>query len=182
MHEMTAGHLRSAYGGESMAHMRYISWGARAEKDGFPNVARLFAAISYAEQVHATKHLYVLKDQAGEFAVTAGAGFGISTTSDNLDGAIMGETFEIEEMYPVYIEAAKFQGEKAAERSFYFALEAEKIHVEMYKQAKQAVAGGKDIEFGPVHVCGNCGYTTEGEVPDKCPICGASRDKFKTFE
>ena len=33
MHDMTASFLRSAYGGESMAHMRYIKWGAVAEKE-----------------------------------------------------------------------------------------------------------------------------------------------------
>ena len=43
---MTADFLRSAYGGESMAHMRYIAWGNLAEKEGFPNIGRLFKAVS----------------------------------------------------------------------------------------------------------------------------------------
>ena len=47
---MTADFLRSAYGGESMANMRYLIWGDMAAKEGFPNVARLFRAISDAEQ------------------------------------------------------------------------------------------------------------------------------------
>ncbi|MFW6108633.1 MAG: ferritin family protein, partial [bacterium] len=49
MQAMTAANLRSAFGGESMAHMRYKVWGAKAEADGFPHVARMFRAISYAE-------------------------------------------------------------------------------------------------------------------------------------
>lgn len=53
---MTSEFLHSAYGGESMAHMRYLIWGDMAAKEGFPNVARLFRAISDAEQVHATNH------------------------------------------------------------------------------------------------------------------------------
>ena len=28
------------------------------------------------------------------------------------------------------------------------------------------------------YVCSVCGYTVEGEVPEKCPICGAAKDKF----
>lgn len=181
MREMTAANLRSAYGGESMAHMRYIAWGDKAERDGFPNVARLFRAISYAEQVHATSHFRAMKDEGGDHLVAAGGGFGLATTSENLAGAIGGETFEVEEMYPVYLEAAKLQEEKAAARSCEWALEAEKTHAELYTKAKEAVDAGSDVELGPVQVCTLCGHTVDGDAPDKCPICGASADKYRTF-
>ena len=181
MHAMTAGNLRSAYGGESMAHMRYKVWGTKAGKDGFPNVARLFQAISYAEQVHASNHFDELGDEGGAYLVASMAGFGLGTTSANLQGAIEGETFEVQEMYPAYLDAAKLQGEKGAERSCYYALAAEKIHAVMYEKAKQAVDGGRDAKLGPVQVCGKCGYTAEGAAPNVCPICGVGKDKFKTF-
>ena len=51
MNKMTQDNLRSAFGGESMAHMRYRIWGEKA-KEGFPNVSRLFYATSDAEEVH----------------------------------------------------------------------------------------------------------------------------------
>jgi len=54
--EMTESNLRSAFGAESQAHMRYTIYAERARKDGFPNVARLFTAVAYAERVHATNH------------------------------------------------------------------------------------------------------------------------------
>ena len=133
MHSMTAGFLRSAYGGESMAHMRYIKWGQQAEKEGFPNIARLFKAISHAEQVHANNHFVVLRNEGGAHMVTSAAGFGLGTTSKNLEGAIEGEEFEINEMYPVYLETAKFQNEKAAVTTFTYSLSAEKIHAQMYR-------------------------------------------------
>lgn len=60
---MTADYLRSAYSGESMAHMRYLIWGEHATKDGFPNIGRLFNAIAYAERVHANNHLLFLKSK-----------------------------------------------------------------------------------------------------------------------
>jgi len=31
-------------------------------------------------------------------------------------------------------------------------------------------------------VCEVCGYTVEGEAPEKCPICSAKRDQFVSFE
>jgi rubrerythrin len=181
MHEMTAANLRSAFGGESMAHMRYHIWGEKAEKDGFPNVGRLFQAIADAERVHAANHFVELRDQGGDFLVPAMAGFGLSTTSENLAGAIAGENFETEEMYPAFIEVAKAQQERGAQRSFHFAVSAEAIHAAMFQKAKQAVDDGKDAELGSVQVCAVCGYTVEGEIPDRCPICGAKKDEFRTF-
>jgi len=181
MREMTASNLRSAFGGESMAHMRYKAWGAKAETDGFPNVARLFRAIAHAEEVHATNHFKAMKSEAGAFLVASAAGFGLGTTSENLAGAIEGETFEVNEMYPAYMDVAKLQGETAAVRSCHYAIEAEKIHAAMYTKAKKAVDKGKDIKLGPVRICGVCGHTIEGDAPGRCPICAASKRRYVTF-
>ncbi len=92
MHKMTAANLRSAYGGESMAHMRYIRWGDRAEEEGFANVAWLFRAIASAEVVHATNHFNVLKDVKGDHLCASMAVFGVGKSEENLAGAIAGET------------------------------------------------------------------------------------------
>lgn len=181
MHDMTAGNLRSAYGGESMAHMRYMIWGQKAAKDGFANVARLFAAIAFAEQSHATGHFRAMKDVAGSFGVAAGGGFGLGATSDNLAGAIEGETFEIEEMYPAYLAVAKCQDESAAIQSMEYAIAAEKIHAEMYTRAKAAVDGGGDVQLGPIQICKTCGHTIEGDAPEVCPVCAAKKALFQEF-
>jgi len=178
---MTADFLRSAYGGESMAHMRYLIWADMADKESMPNIGRLFRAIAYAEQAHATNHFKALKDQVGDSTVTAGAVFGAGKTVDNLQGAIDGELHEVEQMYPVYLNAARFQNEKDAERAFHFALEAEKIHARLFKEAQDAAKQGKDMELGTVYVCPICGYTVKDNLPDACPVCGAKKEMFKQF-
>jgi len=178
---MTADFLRSAYGGESAAHMRYLIWGESAEKSGFPNIGRLFKAIAYAEQVHATNHFNVMKDLVGDATVTAGAVFGHTNIVENLQGAINGELHEVEQMYPVYVETAKFQDEKDAQRSFHFALEAEKIHAKLFADAQAKAKEGKDIGEEKIYICPVCGYTEIGENVDKCPVCGAKREIFKAF-
>jgi len=167
MREMTEGNLKAAFGGESQANMKYLAFAEKAEKEGFGNVARLFRAVAFAEQAHAVNHLRIVG--------------GLGSTSDNLETAIDGETFEVDEMYPAYIAVAEEQGEKQAERSMNWALEAEKIHAEMYAAAKKAVDGGSDVDIGTLWICGMCGYTVEGEPPDKCPICGSPRERFKSF-
>jgi rubrerythrin len=183
MHKITAANLRNAHGGESMAHLRYKIWGDTAEKEGLPNIARLFRAISSAETIHGTNHFRELREQTGDFLCASMAVFGLAKTSQNLQGGINGETFEIEEMYPTYLETASYQQEKGAERSFRYALETEKIHAEMFRKAKNTLdSTGKDISLGPVSICPVCGWTHEGDLPDKCPLCGAPRKDFVTFK
>ena len=181
VHAMTAGNLRSAYGGESMAHMRYLVWGEKAKQDGFPNVGRLFRSIAYAEQVHATNHLFRLAHETGDYLVASMAPFGYAATSENLVGAIGGEVFEVTEMYPSYLEEAKRQEEVAAQLSFHYALAAERTHAQLFKLAKSAVDAGKDMELGAVRVCDICGWTTAGKQPDECPICKVKADRFTVF-
>ena len=167
MHDMTKEFLETAFAGESMAHMRYLIFAEKAEKDGLPNLARLFRAIACAEQVHATNHyreLGNIKDAAG-----------------NLQTCIDGENFEVNEMYPVYHNAAEFQDEAGAVRSTHYALEAEKIHEAMYRAAKETVEKDGDPTLDTVHICPVCGYTVEGEAPEFCPVCGAKRELFKAF-
>ena len=181
MHDMTAANLRSAHGGESMAHMRYKVWSDRAHQENFPNVARLFKAISFAEEVHGSNHFRELRGLAGAFAVTSMAGFGLAGTGQNLAGAVEGELFEVNEMYPAYIEVAGTQEEKKAQDSMEDALQAEKVHAQLYTQALEAAKAGKDMELGKVWVCSVCGFTMEGEAPDRCPVCNTPHNRFQEF-
>ena len=167
MKEMTKENLKAAFAGESQANMKYLAFAARAEKERKPNIARLFTAIAHAEQVHAFNHLKELG--------------GIGTTVDNLASAIGGETFEVEEMYAAYLEVAELQEEKGARRSMRYALEAEKIHTEMYSDAKKAAEANQDIEIPEIYVCPVCGFTHIGEPPDRCPVCNTKKGSFKAF-
>lgn len=181
MNAMTAENLRSAFGGESQAHMRYRIWSDKANKDGFPTVARLFMATSDAEEVHATLHFKALKDISGDFLVASGAGFGLGTTSDNLQGAINGELHEVNQMYPAYIAVAEMQGEKTAISAMKFAIEAEKVHADLFTKAKEAVEGGKDLEAKVVALCPICGFITLTGEEDKCPLCNAKKELFVAY-
>ncbi len=167
MHHMTEENLKSAFAGESQAHMKYQIFADMAEEEGFDNIARLFRAIAFAERVHATNHLNALN--------------GGKHTVGNLQTAIEGESFEVNEMYPAYKAVAELQDEKRAAQSMRYALEAEKIHASMYTAARNAVAGEKDLEIGDVLICPVCGHTVLDAAPDTCPICTVKGDKFRRF-
>ncbi len=112
IHRITHQNLQFAFAGESQAHMKYLIFSEVAQKEERPNIARLFRAIAYAELVHPKNHLEVLK--------------GVDNTQNNLETAIGGEKFEVEEMRSAYNEVARLQNEKEAEKSIRYALEAEK--------------------------------------------------------
>ncbi len=167
MNAMTEQNLSAALAGESQAHVKYLAFAEAARREGKPNIARLFEAISYAELVHATNHLRALG--------------GVGATVANLQAALGGETFEIEQMYPAYLTVAKEQQESRALRSMNFALEAEKIHAVIYKDTGEKAAAGADFSDQAVFICPICGHTVVGHAPDKCPICGAKGETFKKF-
>lgn len=160
----TEDNLKAAFAGESQANRKYLAFAKAAEREGLPQVARLFRAAAEAETVHAHAHLRVLK--------------GVGKTLDNLKAALEGEHYEFTEMYPKFLEEAKAEGNKAAERSFDYANQVERVHHELYEKALAAVKAGKDLPEAKVYVCEVCGYTVEGEPPDQCPVCKAKRDKF----
>jgi rubrerythrin len=127
------------------------------------------------------KLVEVLKDQVGDSTVAAGGVFGNKNIVDNLQGAINGELHEVNQMYMVYYETAKIQNESEAQKSFLYALEAEKIHAKMFQYAQDQAKDGKDITDESVYICPICGFTEIGDNADKCPVCGAKREIFKKF-
>jgi len=167
MKELTKQNLSAALAGESQANIKYQAFAAQAAKEGKPNIARLFTAIAFAEQSHATNHLREL-------------GY-IGDTVANLDAAIGGENFEVDTMYAAYMVTAEAQQEKGALRTMNYAIEAEKIHSVMYGDAKKAAEAGKDIDIGAVYICPVCGFTHIGEPPERCPVCNTKKDRFKAF-
>jgi rubrerythrin len=154
-------HLRDAFAGESQANRKYLAFANKAEKEGYPQVAKLFRAAGAAETVHAHAHLRAL----GE----------IGNTADNLKVALAGETHEFKQMYPEMIKDAKEEGNKTAERSFVFANEVEQVHAELYQKALDNLDSLEEADY---YVCSVCGMTVEHEAPDSCPVCGAKASAF----
>jgi rubrerythrin len=161
----TRDNLQVAFAGESQANRTYLAFAAKAEADGRPQIAKLFRAAAAAETVHAHAHLRVMG--------------GVKDTQQNLQAAIDGEGYEFKEMYPKFIAEAETEGNKAAVTSFRNANAVEKIHYDLYSKALETLSAGQDLPAAAIHVCDVCGNTVLGDAPDRCPICGAPKTKFK---
>ena len=154
--------LQAAFAGESQANRRYLAFAEKADAESHPQVARLFRAAAQAETVHAHNHLRAMD--------------GIKSTSENLQVAIQGENYEHTTMYPAFIKDADAEGNKRAARSFNYAMQVEVEHEGFYRQALESL--GKDKEQYDYYICPVCGHNVARGAPDKCPICGAPKDRF----
>src|SRR5512140_2702450 len=157
-------HLQTAFAGESQANRKYLAFAKKAETEGFPQIARLFRAAAAAETVHATNHLRAME--------------GILSTAENLQAAIGGENYEVVSMYPPMLADAVAEGNTRAERSFKYALAVEQVHEDLYRQAADSLSAGKDLAEVEYYVCPICGYTHEGPLSGRCPVCNNPADRF----
>ncbi len=160
----TMENLAAAFAGESQANRKYLAFAAKADKDGFPQVAKLFRAAAEAETIHAHAHLRAMG--------------GINTTLENLEAAIEGEAHEFKEMYPGFVAEAEKEGNKKAMASFKNAMPVEETHHDLYTKALGAVKAGGDLPEAGIHICPVCGHTVDAGVPDKCPVCNVPGKKF----
>ena len=164
----TSKNLKDAFSGESQANRLYLAFAKKAEKEGLPQIAKLFRAAALAETVHALNHLGLMGKT--------------KSTMENLKTAVSGETFEFDEMYPEYIEIAEKEGNKKAVWSFDVANKVEKIHAGLFSKALEALESKKQLGSADYYVCKVCGNTLENAAPERCPICGASKEQFEKIQ
>ena len=167
MKERTKENVYKAFIGEAKAYFRLLAYAEKAEEEDVPQIALLFRAIADAERVHAPRHLNLLKDIL------------VKDTDTNLEASFQREKSVSEIEYPELINDAEEDGEKVAALTFSQARDAETFHAKLYERAIYHVI--RD-EVKAYYVCQVCGYVTSNKVPDKCPICGAPKEKFKTIE
>jgi rubrerythrin len=167
MNKRTKDNIYKAFIGEAKAYFRLLAYAEKAQEEDVPQIALLFRAIAEAERVHATRQLNLVKDLL------------VKDTDTNLEKSFQREKIVSENIYPDLIKDAEDDGEKAAAIAFSHARDAETFHAKLYERAIYHVI--KDI-VKSYHVCQVCGYVTDKDAPDKCPVCGAPKEQFKTVE
>jgi rubrerythrin len=160
----TVENLAVAFAGESQANRRYLAFARQAEKEGLPQIARLFRAAAEAETIHALAHL-------------ANMG-GVGSTLQNLEAAVAGETYEYTEMYPPMVKQAEAEGHRGR-HMLGWANAAEQVHARLFGQALAAMKAGQDLSQMDVYLCPVCGDVEFGAPPEKCPICGAPASRYQ---
>jgi rubrerythrin len=126
----TEANLKAAFAGESQANRRYLYFAAKADVEGYNDVAAVFRSTAEGETGHAHGHLDYLKD-VGDPAT----GLPIGSTADNLKAAIAGETHEYTDMYPGMAKTARDEGHGEVADWFETLAKAERSHANRFQKA-----------------------------------------------
>ncbi len=157
--------LYQAYAGEAKAALRLKVYADKAEEEGYRQMAKLFRVIAYSEEIHGARALRVLKE--------------IKSTEENLAESFESETRVAEVAYDQFIRQAEAEGNRPALLHFSQSRDVEETHAKLYKEAMNHFLEDRETQY---HVCKICGYVADGVLPDECPVCGAKRDRFVSFD
>jgi rubrerythrin len=169
----TEKNLLKAFAGESQARNRYTFFSSQAKKEGYEQIAWIFADTADNEKEHAKRFFTFL--EGGDVEVTASFPTGpIGTTAENLKEAAAGEHLEWGALYPDFAEVAEKEGFAEIARVFRNISSVESGHEKRYlallKNIKEGRVFKRDVSMR--WRCRNCGYVHEGPgAPEECPAC-----------
>ncbi len=177
----TERNLLTAFAGESQARNRYTYASSTARKEGYIQIANVFAETADQEREHAKRFFSMLKGGDLEITWTFPAGVP-GGTLEQLNHAAAGENYEWTEMYPGFADIARKEGFEAPAKLWDAVCVAEKQHEKRYRDLASNIA--QEIVFKRVNEvtwrCINCGYLHIGtEAPKACPACAHPQDHFE---
>lgn len=152
----------AAFAGESQARNKYSYYASQAKKEGYEQIAGLFAETADNEKEHAKMWFKLLHDGK------------VPETAQNLKDAAAGENFEWTSMYKTFAEEAEAEGFSDIARLFKLVGGIEQKHEERYLKLLGNIRDDIVFKRGEkvMWICRNCGYVYESPVAAaKCPVC-----------
>jgi rubrerythrin len=166
MKEKTAQNVHTAFVEEAKARERLLVFAKKAEEEEeLPQIAHLFRAVAAAESVHSRRHFNMLESAAD--------------TQSNLERAFQSENAVNGVHYLKMLQEAEEDGEEAASIAFSQIRDVEGFHANLYKKALDHLIAQRSTEY---YVCSVCGYVSEQEPPERCPVCSAPKTKFEKVD
>lgn len=164
----TEKNLAAAFAGETQARSKYTYFASVAKKEGYEQIAAIFAATADNEKEHAKMWFKELQ--------------GLGNTAENLESAADGENYEWTDMYAGFAETAEKEGFPELARRFRLVAAIEKTHEERYRALLKNIELGEVFAKSTVKVweCRNCGHIVVGtEAPTVCPVCSHPQSYFE---
>lgn len=169
----TEQNLLKAFAGESQARSRYTFFASAAKKEGYEQIAGVFAETAEQEKEHAERFFKFL--EGGEATITASYPAGrIGTTAENLLAAAQGENEEWDVLYKEFEKVAKEEGFDEIAVAFRMIASVEAEHERRYLKLLSRLTDGNFFKRdGKIWwQCRNCGFVCEAsEAPAMCPAC-----------
>ena len=177
----TEQNLLKSFAGESQARNRYVFFASVAKKEGFEQIAGVFAETAEQEKEHAKRFFKFLEGGMVEITASYPAGV-IGTTKENLAAAAAGENEEWTDLYPTFADVADQEGFPVIAAVFRSIATVEAEHEKRYRALLARVEADKVFELDEEieWQCRNCGYIHKGKkAPASCPSCAHPQAYFE---
>lgn len=165
----TENNLKEAFAGESQARNKYTYYAAKAKKDGYVQISKLFEETANNEKEHAKIWFKLLN------------GGSVLSTIENLEDAANGENFEWTDMYTKFAKEAREEGFEEIALLFENVAKIEKEHEERYRKLLENIKNDNVFKKSETVVweCANCGFSYSGNnALDNCPVCAHPQSFF----
>ncbi len=177
----TEENIFKAFKSETRANIAFTNFADSAEKEGYPQAAKLFRAVAMAEDIHAHSLLRALHEMTRGtndlwMAMKYRPEMTNDSTDENLKKAI-GESLELARMYPQMIRDAEKDGSSwdLAKEFFTYEEAVAEIHARLFMNIFQNLDKKDGVDY---YVCEACGNTVEGKPTGSCNVCGSSESAF----
>ena len=181
--EVTLKNLLTAYESESNAQTLYTAYAGKADSDGLHGAASLLRATARSEQIQASNNARLIRQLGGEPEAQIQP-VEVKTTLENLTAAMVNEVYEIDSMYPRFLEENRSTNNSAAQ-TLTWALEAERTNARLFSEeiAQMGAVGRDSLASTPVDffVRPVCGYVSKTPEPERCWICNRLCSTFETI-
>ena len=157
----TVDNLMKMFTSGSESNVRYMAFAEAADKEGHPDVAKIFRAVATAKMFHALSHFRATNL--------------VDTTMENLKQALEEEIYDYRNAYPSMVQDAVTDDALEARHSLEYGMSIGPVIV---KLISKAISNLDADEEGSYYVCPVCGNIEFGRPPNKCPFCGVDASDF----
>jgi rubrerythrin len=151
--------LQTAFVNASLARARLEMFAQQARSQGREGQAQFYDALAASLKVHTRRFLMLMRGKLGDGEANLK-----ETTGEMLPGLLR--------KYAELVAAADQNGKGVAGTAL------DQSAQVAQRQGELAQAWGQE-DADPYLVCSICGWVATGEAPERCPVCGAVREKFQ---
>ena len=157
---VTLDRLQAIHRTEIIAQDRYLAFAAKADNEGYKQVASLFRAVARAEQILYTYHFDAIKELGGVAEEVIAELPTVASTKENIEkSSNKAGADQLDADYATYVKTARAEGSRTAAKVIEYARNAEAQNVRLFTAAAKSLEQMRGTPKG-YFICGVSGFVT----------------------
>jgi rubrerythrin len=173
----TLDHLQAVHRAETNAQERFMAFAAKADEEGYRQVASLFRAVARAEQIMYTFHFDAIKELGGVPEDVVADQPTVASTKENLEkSSNKTAADQLDADYATYVKAARAEGNRNPAKLLEYARVVEAQNVRLFAAAAKSLEQMRGNPKG-YYICGVSGFVAP--TLDAANCAGPDWEKVK---